>query len=334
MTAQTSLEAVNTRNSVQRISYANIRIKQSHAKPFTFFNNIFQATPPATTHIFTSTKPAIAAKASTTCLHGDCTMAIFAGNDQRMTFEQFLRVALQGSNPYGAFNDETIKRLDRLGAFAGKPALRFIATTAVKSGAMHTVLSAGGWNETSRNEIERFIAHTGFRDTLVIGLFEAYVECLGRDDRRNLPSPASTTSPTKADIAAEPGQTYGNATTIGNNTYGEACGETICGHNDSAAPITIIIDRQGEAACGICIDSAIIDCSHDTCQRATISIRLSRNAPMGSGMVHYTFFDSDGSVISSGITATMAVGSPTPFTVAIEIPSSRYQPESVILTVR
>ncbi len=42
MTAQTSLEAVNTRNSVQRISYANIRIKQSHAKPFTFFNNIFQ----------------------------------------------------------------------------------------------------------------------------------------------------------------------------------------------------------------------------------------------------------------------------------------------------
>lgn len=247
-----------------------------------------------------------------------------------MTFDQLLAIALTGSDPYGKFDLGTISRLDRLGAFNGLPALRFIATTAVKSGITDTLFHSEEIDGSVRHEIERFIAHTGFRDHLATGFFDAYTGCLARFRQRLPPIPSiSALHPTPPEghidsIAAEPQKNY-PATAIA---------RPYCASPEPATSPVIAIDRKCEQVCGATIDNAVFDNEDIAPGMTVLHVTLRRIYPIGSGTLHYTFHDHCGAIVASGIAATMTVSTPSPLTARIPLPAGIPVPDHIRLTLR
>lgn len=224
-----------------------------------------------------------------------------------MTFEQLLAVALKNSNPSVSFTMETISRLDRLGAFNGKPALRFIAVTAVKSGTAERLSASAGWDETACREVRRFIAHTGFNQRLATGFFDAYATCLGWNSTDTTPCCKSKAETISSMTAHEEACPYGN------NPLAHSANAT----NQSIVSATVTIDRRAEAVCGLTINTVDLK---DSGKSLKARIVIERILPMGSGVLYYTVYDISRIPIISGIAATITVATPSPFIAKIEIP--------------
>lgn len=283
-------------------------IKSPCAKSFTFFNR-------ANT-IKTNLPPN---------LPQTPTIATFAETPQAMNFEHLLAIALTGSNPPGKFSTDTIARLDRLGAFNGRPALRFIAITAMRSGITDHLHSAGACNTALRHETDRFIAHTGFKETLANGFFDAYVRCI---NRLMQPAPCPDTPPVasshgKSNIAEEPYAGYSRCPEP-SGIDPEPCGTSLP---------AISINRDSESECGVTIEHASVN----NCSAASpmlLNVTLTRTAPMGSGTLHYSFHNACGAAVTSGIAATMTISTPSPHNISIPFPATIPLPAGVILTLR
>lgn len=228
-----------------------------------------------------------------------------------MNFTQTLTIALAGSSPQGKFSADTIARLDKLGAFNGKPALRFIASTAMKSGITDSLLHAGGWNHSSRCEAERFIAHTGFRETLAMGFLDAYATCLTPHRQH-----ASESSPADGHHSPAP---HGNSGTDDTNLEEYS---------------TINVDRRHEPECGIAVAHAAFNTETATDTQRLLRVTLHRTAPMGSGALHCSLHNARDTTAISIIAATMTVANPSPLTVNIPIPDEITPPVAASLCIK
>lgn len=210
-------------------------------------------------------------------------------------FRQYLSVAMGGVSARGRFTVETIGKLDAMGAFNGMPALRFMAVTAVKSGCFDRMRDAGGWNEMSRGEMRRFVAHTGFDERMLMGLFHAYADCLGWN---------SVSCRRFADDVA-----------------GKECAALPVAEVDpvallGASDLVVKVYCGSEPECGLSVASVRIS-DVDGERLAAIDVR--RMQPMGSGSVNYSVYDLCGAMIEGGVAAVVTVSTPCPLTVTVPL---------------
>jgi|GEM_PF-4652777 len=211
------------------------------------------------------------------------------------TFAQFLKIALAGNDFPEA---DIIPKLDRIGAFAGKPAVRFILTTAIKNGTLSLFASHGGHSPATDAIVERFIAHTGIRPRLARGVFDSYAEALGWERRAVPPSE-------------------------------EADGEKV----DAASPtdIRITVNREKEPHRGITVkDAAAAPIAPHTIR---ITATLHRTSPLGSAMLGYALRNRDGVLTATGTVATATALSPSVFPVSTIVHTSPDAPAEIELFI-
>ena len=202
------------------------------------------------------------------------------------TLPQLLKIAFAVSPDKSDITLDTLRRLDDTGAFAGKPALRFIMTTAVRNGAFSRFAACGAWNADAQTEIERFIAHTGFQPNLTRLVFSAYAESM-----QWLPADASQPDGL---IASEPQGFY-----AAQNQPSSL----------QSTPPAISINREKEPYRGITIENAnarVIESG-----RIVLNATVRRTSPLGSGNLGYSLTDANGNLLTSGIIATITATSPS-----------------------
>ena len=216
-----------------------------------------------------------------------------------MTFHDSLKIALRTTSDSGEPNSATIESLDRMGAFEGKPALRFIIATAIKNGTFRTFQQQNGLSIHTREIIERFITHTGFQQRMVNGIFEAYADALGwcRSDQEP-PQPEITPLPSGQQLNA-------HLTTL------------------------LSIDREKEAYRGATIRNPAITASDPRGIRLTAT--LHRTSPMGSAAMHYALQSATGTVITTGQCALLAVTSPSVLPVSADIACNPHEVAGITL---
>lgn len=218
------------------------------------------------------------------------------------SLSQLLKIALATTPRQNGITLATIHKLDDMGAFAGHPALRFIMTTATRNGTFSRFAACGEWNADAGAEIERLVAHTGFRPNLVDLVFSAYAEAM-----QWIPDNATRHGDC---IASEP--------------------EIPWQQRSQYAPPAVGINREKEPYRGITIENAatkIVDTG-----KIMLTATLRRTAPLGSGILGYALADADGTLMSSGVITAMTVTSPSVVPVTATITSPR-PPASITLCV-
>lgn len=230
-----------------------------------------------------------------------------------MELSQHLRLVLQARHGLLPLDLKAVDRLDAAGAFAGRPALRFIVVTASRGGALSRFASAGEWNDAAVDEMRRFMAHTGFRETLVEGVFAAYAEALGWD----VPSGEVAISE-----AAEPAPA---ALNVGDFARSAGAREL------EAVNAAIVIDREKEQARGVTVESCrAVEVSGS---RVKCMVSLRRLSAMGSAVLTCAVTDAAGNPVHADTLTTLTVTSPSVMTLSFAIPRLDPAPSSVVVRV-
>ena len=218
-----------------------------------------------------------------------------------MNFSHLLKIALHTSSSSGEITAATLEELDRAGAFCGKPALRFIFSTALRNGTFRAFRSLDGLSEETRQIVERFIAHTGFQQRITASLFEAYADCLGWSH-----------------AASEPPQP---ATSV-------LSGTELINHLNSI----LTIDREKEPYRGATIEHPAITAADSRGIRLTATLR--RTDRMGSASMHYALRSAAGTIIATGQCALLTVTSPSSLPVAADIPCNPHSVRAITLFIQ
>lgn len=234
-----------------------------------------------------------------------------------MDFSQHLRIALHSRQGVQPLDEAALLQLDEAGAFAGRPALRFIVLTAMRGGALQQFLTQGEWNDASREIVERFIAHTGFVPSLAEGVFRAYADACGW----KMPAAGARQPADSMQLASEPAAVYGAATAA--EAYG----------NDELSAVrgAMTVDREKEAARGVTVENFNVVSAAGSHVRCTVTLR--RLSPMGSGTLTCAVTDALGALVHTATLAVLTVTSPSVMPVSFSIPRLLPAPNSVILRI-
>lgn len=218
-----------------------------------------------------------------------------------MTFAESLQIALTETG--GDFNTQTLQNLEQLGAFAGKPALRFIVSTAIKNGTFAQFATYDAWNAESHLCMERFIAHTGFQPRIAMGIFEAYASCLNWAN-----SPNSANGPSQSIAVA---RTETDLVTHLNNH--------------------IEINREKEPHRGVTVE---MPCVADTSARTIkLTATLKRTHPLCSATLNYALRTDDGTIITTGIAAVMTATAPSILPISVDLRCNIQHLDSILLYI-
>jgi len=237
-----------------------------------------------------------------------------------MDFAQHLRIALfDGGNGIRPFDADALQRLDEASAFVGRPAVRFIVSTAVRSGIFERWAEMPGWCDAARMELERFVAHTGFEVLLVEGIFSAYAEVLGW----------GALQPCDDDwhSVCEPRAGYGNRVGMQVDMATEVTGTDVLAAYNAA----INVDREKEAARGVTLEAP---CAVEAGARyVRITAVLRRLRPMGSASLRCTVMAEGGIVSRTFVVEVLTVASPSVLPVAFDVPRTASLPSAITLCV-
>lgn len=249
--------------------------------------------------------------------------------ESTFSFATLLKLALRQYNQdLTSVDVSLVTKLDESGAFAKLPALRFIISTAIKSGAARRFAAAAD-TATAQQELERFLTHTGFRPEAARIFFDA-LEPLCNRESTTVSTPVSTQlkpiyrteaeSATTTASACEPAATY-------RSTAASSPAEP---HTTSAAfaieslptlerlNAILSVNRENEAARGVSIDSPrVIDI---TPKGMVLTCVLRRTATLGSGALNCALFDTADTLRGTNLCGILTVGGPSVLPLKTTIP--------------
>lgn len=265
--------------------------------------------------------------------------------ESTISFATLLKLVLRQYNQdLTSVDASLVTKLDECGAFAKLPALRFIISTAIKSGTVQRFAAAAD-TAGAQHEVERFLTHTGFRPEAASMFFDALEPLCNRDlPSGSSPAPtqgktvchteAESATATAATSACEPPATYKSpAPPQSAEHHTSAAAHAIESHPSLKHLNAILsVNRENETARGVSIDSpTIIDI---TPKGMVLTCVLRRTAPMGSGALNCAIFDTADTLRETTPCGVLTVGGPSVLPLKTTIPLPRvFTPGKILLWI-
>lgn len=243
-----------------------------------------------------------------------------ANQSSLLTFATLLKPVLHQCHPdLTSIDISLVAKLDELGAFARLPCLRFIISTAIKSGAARRFVAAAD-DDGAQQEIERFLIHTGFREEAAHIFFDTLESLCNRGtSSASAPAASNRVANYKTEAESEPNNASAcelsafyespHATTPKGCTYQRST--PVSDYTPALMRLNAIlsINRENEAARGVSIDSPSV--TDITPKGIVVTCVLRRTAPMGSGALHCAIFDTAGTLKETIMCGVLTVGGPS-----------------------
>ena len=241
-----------------------------------------------------------------------------------MKLHEAIKAALNEISTDGTtLSPAAIEHLDTLECFDRRPELRFIVSTAVRSGAFSRFARYGEGTEQSHKFLEHFVAHTGFRPELAAEAFTAYASAIGWSDR-HLPlalSPSQNAPESNIPAAAEPEESYDQPEQT--DWHKLTTAEKISHLNKS-----LTLDTNKSTTFGATVENPRVVNIDVTGIIITATIR--RLTPMGGCQLRYALYDAADQLITVGEAAQMSVFSTDRLPIQFTIPASAIPTDDII----
>lgn len=241
-----------------------------------------------------------------------------------MQLYEGIKKALEATSADGAtLSAASMEMLDDLKCFDRRPELRFIVSTAIRSGAFERFSRYGEGTEQPLKFLHHFVSHTGFRKDLAAEAFTAYARAIGWSEKYLPLSEDDENVCADAECAevAEPKEIYKKETA--GDWRMMPLPDKIRILNES---LTMDMSKSGvfgataERAKVINIDATGI----------VLTAMLHRLTPMGGCQLRYALYDADDELIAVGEGAQMSVYSTDRLPVQFTIPASAIRSDEIV----
>lgn len=227
-----------------------------------------------------------------------------------MQFADYLKTIVAGHGNEFAGTPAAVDELQRMGAFAGMPALANVYRQAVASHAARKFIALGAWDGEARRLVDRFAVHTGLMPDLVEFVFRALGYAVGMD----LPAPEPAgyaTCEQAADRACEPQEAYGDSHDASQEhaPVTNPAWRVYAGPEQKRAYIEALteVDREREPMVGVAVSDP--HCTEVGDRSVTLTFELRRTEPRATAMLNYALYDMKGRITGIGMAAAVTVES-------------------------